>query len=84
MNYLEAVKQYNGHDVEQIFFRPMLTGPSAEELGVRILYNLPLPTRVHLWDGQRNLLKKYTASGWTGGEPAKKYQKQSKYSIKYI
>lgn len=76
MNYLETVKQYNGHDVEQIFFRPMLTGPSAEELGVRILYNLPLPTRVHLWDGQRNLLKKFTSSGWTGGDPAKKYQKQ--------
>lgn len=76
MSYLETAKQYTGNDVERIFFRPMLTGPSAEQLGVRILYNMPMPTIVQLWDGQRNLLKKFSASGWTGGASAKKYQKE--------
>lgn len=54
MSLLENAKQYTGSDLEQIFFRPMLTGESALDLGVRVLYNLPTPTTVHLWDGQRN------------------------------
>ena len=76
MNYLEKAKQYTGNDVEQIFFRPMLTGPAADELGIRVLYNMPVPTVVQLWDGQRNALQKFTAKGWTGGAAATKYQKQ--------
>lgn len=76
MNYLETAKQYTGNDVEQLFFRPMLTGPSAEALGIRVLYNMPVPMVVQLWDGQRNALQKFTAAGWTGGDPATKYQKQ--------
>ena len=44
MTYLENSKQYTGTDLENIFFRPMLTGPSAQELGVRVLYNMPQPT----------------------------------------
>lgn len=75
MSYLENAKQYTGSDLENIFFRPMLTGPSAGELGVRVLYNLPSPTTVQLWEGQRNILQKYAAAGWTGGPIAKKYQK---------
>lgn len=75
MSLLENVKQYTGSDLEQIFFRPMLTGESALDLGVRVLYNLPTPTRVHLWDGQRNILQKFDAAGWKGGKAAKKYQK---------
>lgn len=75
MSFLENVKQYTGSDLETIFFRPMLTGPSALDLGVRVLYNLPTPTTVHLWDGQRNILQQYNAAGWTGGAPAAKYQK---------
>ena len=75
MNYLETAKQYTGNDVDRIFFRPMLKGPSAEELGVRILYNMPLPTTVQYWDGQRNLLHKFSENGWVGGKAAKKYQK---------
>ena len=74
MSFLEQPKQYTGSDLERIFFRPMLTGASAQELGVRVLYNLPTPTTVQLWDGQRNILQKY-AAGWTGGAPAAKYQK---------
>lgn len=75
MSLLENAKQYTGSDLEQIFFRPMLTGESALDLGVRVLYNLPTPTTVHLWDGQRNILQKYTAAGWSGGAAAKKFQK---------
>lgn len=75
MSFLESPKQYTGSDLENIFFRPMLSGPSAQELGVRILYNLPVPTTIQLWDGQRNILQKYTTAGWTGGAAAKKYQK---------
>lgn len=75
MSFLENAKQYTGSDLEQIFFRPMLTGPSAEELGVRVLYNLPVPTTVHYWNGQRNILQKYASAGWTGGTAAKKMQK---------
>jgi len=76
MNYLESAKQYTGNDVEKIFFRPILTGQGAQELGVRVLYNMPVPTIVQMWDGNRLALKKFTDNGWTGGAPAKKYQKQ--------
>ncbi len=75
MALLEQPKQYTGSDLENIFFRPMLSGASALDLGVRVLYNLPTPTTVHLWDGQRNMLQKYTAAGWKGGTRAVKYQK---------
>lgn len=75
MSFLENAKQYTGSDLDTIFFRPMLTGPSAQELGVRVLYNMPVPTTIQLWDGQRNILQKYAAAGWTGGKTATKYQK---------
>lgn len=75
MSFLENPKQYTGSDLENIFFRPMLSGPAALELGVRVLYNMPVPTTVQLWDGQRNILQKYTKAGWTGGAAATKYQK---------
>ncbi len=75
MSFLESAKQYTGSDLENIFFRPMLSGPSATDLGVRVLYNLPTPTTVQLWDGQRNILQPYNAAGWSGGAPAAKYQK---------
>lgn len=75
MSYLESPKQYTGADLETIFFRPMLSGPSAGELGVRVLYNMPVPTSVQLWDGQRDILQKFTAAGWTGGQAARKLQK---------
>ncbi|MEG0789002.1 MAG: hypothetical protein RSB23_05350 [Alistipes sp.] len=75
MSFLENAKTYTGNTLETIFFRPMLSGPSAEELGVRVLYNMPMPTTIQLWGGQPNILQKYTAAGWTGGKNAKKYQK---------
>ncbi len=75
MSYLENAKQYTGTELEQIFFRPMLTGPSAVDLGVRVLYNMPTPTTVQLWDGQNNILHKYNSTGWNGGQHALKTQK---------
>ena len=75
MSLIENPKTYTGHDLETIFFRPMLSGPSAQELGVRVLYNLPAPTTVQLWEGRDNVLQKYTAAGWTGGKAARKAQK---------
>lgn len=75
MSYLENAKQYTGTELEQIFFRPMLTGPSAIDLGVRVLYNMPTPTTVQLWDGQNNILHKYDSTGWDGGKHVLKTQK---------
>ncbi len=75
MAYIESAKSYTGNDLETIFFRPMLTGPSAEELGVKVIYNMPLPTTVQLWKGQDNVLQKYTTNGWSGGNSATKQQK---------
>lgn len=75
MSYIENAKTYTGRDLETIFFRPMLSGPSALELGVRVLYNMPVPTTVQVWEGQKDILQKYTTSGWTGGKGARKLQK---------
>lgn len=75
MSYLENAKTYTGNDLETIFFRPMLSGPSAQELGIRVLYNMPVPTTIQLWDGNSGVLQKYAAAGWTGGAGATKYQK---------
>lgn len=75
MSFIEKPKTYTGHDLETIFFRPMLCGPSAQELGVRILYNLPTPTTVQLWESPGNVLQKYATAGWTGGSSAEKAQK---------
>ncbi len=75
MSYIESAKSYTGNDLETIFFRPMLTGPSAQELGVKILYNMPLPTTIQLWKGQSNVLQRYTTNGWSGGSGAIKQQK---------
>ena len=50
MTYLENSKQYTGSDLENIFFRPILTGQSAKDLGVRVLYNMPQATHIQLWD----------------------------------
>ena len=58
MSYLENAKTYTGSDLETIFFRPMLSGPSAQELGVRVLYNMPVRTTIQLWDGKPDILQK--------------------------
>ncbi len=75
MNYIESSKSYTGTQLETIFFRPMLTGASAEELGIRVLYNMPVPTTVHLWDGANDILKSNASAGWSGGVKSTKVQK---------
>lgn len=75
MSFIENAKTYTGHDLETIFFRPMFSGQSARDLGVRILYNMPAPTTIQLWERSGDILQQYTAAGWTGGDPARKLQK---------
>lgn len=74
MGLIENVKTYTGRDLETIFFRPMFSGKNAEELGIRILYNMPTPTTIQLWSPQSNVLKPY-AAGWEGGSVADRKQK---------
>lgn len=72
---IENPKTYQGQELDTIFFRPMLSGPDAENLGIRVLYNMPVPTTLQFWKRAADVLKKY-AKGWTGGDPAQKYQKK--------
>jgi hypothetical protein len=53
----------------------MLTGDSAEDLGIRVLYNMPTPTVLHFWRGNKNVLTKLDSTGWKGGSPSNKFQK---------
>ena len=49
MAKIENPKSYTGRDLETIFFRPMLTGPDATSLGIKIMYNMPVPTTLQFW-----------------------------------
>ena len=75
MSFIESPKTYSGSELENIFFRPMLCGPTAQDLGVRILYNMPTPTTIQLWDGKNNVLQSYNKAGWSGGKASVKGQK---------
>ena len=75
MAKIENPKTYTGRDLETIFFRPMLTGPDATALGIKIMYNMPVPTTLQFWKRAGDILQKYTTSGWNGGSAASKYQK---------
>ncbi len=75
MNYIESSKNYTGSQLETIFFRPMLSGSSAEELGIRVLYNMPVPTTIHLWSGNSNILKSNATNGWSAAANGAKSQK---------
>ena len=72
---IENPKTYQGQELDTIFFRPLLSGPNAENLGIRVLYNMPVPTTLQFWKQATDVLKQY-AKGWTGGDPAQKYQKK--------
>lgn len=74
MGLIENPKTYTGRDLETIFFRPIVSGASAPELGIRMLYNMPVPTTIQLWSPQSDILKPYSP-GWTGGDPAVRKQK---------
>lgn len=49
MAKIENPKNYTGRDLETIFFRPMLSGSDAVDLGIKILYNTPVPTTLQFW-----------------------------------
>jgi hypothetical protein len=74
MSQIVEPKTYQGKELETIFFRPMLSGKSAEELGIRVLYNMPVPTTLNFWRGATNVLKPFS-SGWGGGTKSQKFQK---------
>jgi hypothetical protein len=63
---IENSKIYSLDEVENLFFRPAFCGKAAEELGIRVLYNMPLPTKIPLFSHNNDLLKPFT-SGWQGG-----------------
>ena len=75
MGLIENPKTYTGRDLETIFFRPMFSGENAEQLGIRMLYNMPVPTTVQLWAPQSDILQEY-AQGWHGGSSAQRLQKE--------
>ena len=75
MGKIENIKTYNGQVLDNIFFRPMLTGKNAEELGIKVMYNVPVPTTLHFWKRNGEVLKQFSTAGWSGGAPADKYQK---------
>ncbi|MBR6655001.1 MAG: hypothetical protein IKL20_00140 [Alistipes sp.] len=62
---IENSKTYNVNEVENLFFRPSFCGKSAEELGIRVLYNMPIPTKLPLFGNKHNILKEFS-SGWQG------------------
>ena len=62
---IENSKTYNVNEVENLFFRPSFCGKSAEELGVRVLYNMPIPTKIPTFGHRHNLLRSFS-SGWQG------------------
>ena len=71
---IENPKTYTGHEVETIFFRPTFCGKSAEELGVHVLYNMPMPTTVQVLTNKNNILRSFS-SGWQGSTTSDKLQK---------
>ena len=75
MAKIESTKSYEGRDLETIFFRPMLSGPNAVDLGIKVMYNMPVPTTLQIWKRGGDILQKYSTAGWNGGESASKYQK---------
>lgn len=76
MSKIQAPKTYAGEELENIFFRPMFTGPDANDLGIKIMYNMPVPTTLQFWKRSGDILKKYTTSGWNGGTAASRFSKQ--------
>ena len=72
---IENSKTYNLTDVENLFFRPAFCGKAAEELGIRVLYNMPIPTKVPLFTHNNDILKSFT-SGWQGGSSSNYSQKE--------
>ena len=72
---IENSKTYSLTDVENLFFRPTFCGKAAEEFGVKVLYNMPIPTKVPLFSHSHDILRSFTP-GWQGGQSATLSQKE--------
>lgn len=75
MGKIEQAKSYVGQDLDNIFFRPMFGGPDANALGIRIMYNMPVPTTLQFWRRAGDILQKYTTGGWSGANQTERFQK---------
>jgi hypothetical protein len=74
MGLIENTKTYKGRDLETIFFRPIFAGENAEQLGIRTLYNMPVPTTIQMWSPCTEILDEYEP-GWNGGNSPVRQQK---------
>ncbi|MFI3291888.1 MAG: hypothetical protein SNG27_00210 [Rikenellaceae bacterium] len=75
MSYIESTKSYTGSELEVVFFKPMLTGAAANDIGVKVLYNMPVPTTIHHWAGRSDILQSYTQAGWSAESANTRTQK---------
>ncbi|MCL2560884.1 MAG: hypothetical protein FWE10_00990 [Rikenellaceae bacterium] len=75
MGKIEQAKSYTGQDLDNIFFRPMFSGPDANALGIRIMHNMPVPTTLQFWRRAGDILQKYTTGGWSGAAQTERFQK---------
>ncbi|MBO5758599.1 MAG: hypothetical protein J6R31_00975 [Rikenellaceae bacterium] len=66
MSKIEQTKAYTGTEMEKLFFRPILSGPAAESLGIRVMYNMPVPTTLNFWRRDGDILQKFGENGWSG------------------
>ncbi len=74
MSIITEPKIYTGKDLETIFFRPMFSGPDANDLGIKVMYNMPVPTTLNFWRGGSDILQRYSP-GWNGSNTSEKFQK---------
>ena len=63
---IQNSKTYNVNEVENLFFRPSFCGKKAEEMGIRVLYNMPIPTKIPSFSHNYDVLRDFS-SGWQGG-----------------
>lgn len=75
MGKIEQAKSYVGQDLDNIFFRPMFGGPDANALGIKIMYNMPVPTTLQFWRRAGDILQKYSTGGWNAGNQTERFQK---------
>lgn len=77
MSKIEQPKSYTGAELETIFFRPMLSGPDAKALGIKVMYNMPVPTTLQFWKRSGDILQKFSKKGWSvnDAKAATKFQK---------
>lgn len=75
MGKIEQLKSYSGKELDNLFFRPMFVGQDANDLGIKVMYNTPVPTVLHFWRQSGDILQKYSMRGWDGGTTSEKLQK---------